>query len=378
MATLADRLDACQETLIDLYEKDSNKLEDQIKHWHCIRLENAILFKARQAGLTHLGHQVVPTLNVTKGKAHQAIAVHLSLQSLYASEYKDEPWTLQNTSLDMWNTQPKGCWKKKGRTVTVKYDCEDSKKMEYVNWGHIYVQSTHTEQWHRVHGQVSYDGLYYELEGHKQYYVQFAQEATKYGEHNKWEVHWGNTVIYEPCNSVSSTQDTLREVSPAEAADRLLHAPEPATSTQHVGTAKTTKAPVQAPPCKRQRVNRDGVRQPNTAPPNIWVDNNKSGADGYPHSTETRNFSDGDTAPVIHLRGDANKLKCLRYRLRSSVPDLFVNASSTWHWTCGEATQKCAFVTIWYANEEQRAKFLQRVTIPKGIQAMQGFMSMCL
>lgn len=379
MATLADRLDACQEKLIDFYEKDSDKLDDQVKHWQCIRLEHAILFKARQAGLTQLGHQVVPPLSVTKGKAHLAIEVHLALKSLYASVYKDEPWTLQSTSLDMWNTKPQKCWKKKGRTVTVKFDCEDSKIMEYVSWGYIYVQ-TETEQWCKVQGKVSYEGLYYELEGHRHYYVVFADEAKKYGDLDKWEVHWGNTVIYEPCNSVSSTQDIVREIPPAETT-RLLHTPEPTTSAQHVGTTQTTKAtPVSTPPCKRQRVHGHGAeRQPTvTEADSRVVDNNEYGTNSYPDSTKGRHVCDGGAAPVIHLRGEPNKLKCLRYRLRGSVPHLFVKASSTWHWTCGDSTQKDAFVTFWYANIEQRTEFLQRVTIPKGIQAMQGYMTMCM
>ncbi|AHZ58191.1 E2 protein [Human papillomavirus type 72b] len=381
MESLADRLDACQEKLLDLYEKDSDQLVDQILHWHYVRLEHAMLYKARQAGLTHVGHQVVPTLSVTKGKARQAIEVHLALQGLQNSAYSHEPWTLQTTSLEMWNAHPAQCWKKKGRTITVKFDCEDLKAVEYVSWGHIYVQCAEDEQWYKVQGQVSYNGLYYELKGHKHYYVTFAQEALKYGESNKWEVHCGNTLIYEPCASVSSTQDVVREVSSAEATGRVPNATQPTATTRCVGPAQTASQ-VQTPPCKRQRVHRDRQQQQSQQPDttendpagkrdcvNQWDNGDSNGAE---HQGDNHN---GYGAPVIHLKGDPNKLKCFRYRLKQSVPDLFVKASSTWHWACGGNTE-CAFVTLWYVDSNQRKQFLDRVNIPKGIQACVGYMTM--
>ncbi|ATQ38080.1 E2 [Alphapapillomavirus 3] len=379
MESLADRLDACQEKLLDLYEKDSDKLEDQILHWQYVRLELAMLYKAREAGLTRVGHQVVPTLSVTKGKARQAIEVHLSLQGLQNSAYAQEPWTLQTTSLEMWNAHPGQCWKKKGRTITVKYDCEDLNAVEYVSWGWIYVQSTEDEQWYKVCGQVSYNGLYYVLEGQKHYYVTFAQDALKYGKTDKWEVLVGSTVIYEPCASVSSTQDTVPEVPLATTTGQLSDTNKSTATTTCVGAAQAS-SPVQTPPCKRQRVNRDRLqRQPDSTKTDLHGQHN--GADHWDNSNcdgtqPAGNISNGHSAPVIHLKGEPNKLKCFRYRLQHSVPTLFHKASSTWHWACGGNTAKCAFVTLWYVDNEQRQQFLNRVTIPKGIQATVGYMSM--
>ena len=379
MASLADRLDACQETLIDLYEKDSNKLEDQLLHWQCVRREHAILFRAKEAGHAKVGHQVVPPLNVTKSKACQAIAVHLSLQSLNDSDFKHEPWTLQDTSMEMWNTPPQGCWKKKGRTVTVKFDKSDCNEMDYVSWGHIYVYTEETRTWHKVPGCVDYAGLYYEVQGQKQYYVEFVKEAQKYGTQNMWEVHVGNNVIHQTCDSVSSTQDTVLEVPLAATSTRLPHTADPTASTQVLGAPQSTTQ-VQTPPAKRQRLLWDGQQQPDST----QTEHQKhvdSGA--YGHSSDsvctnpTRDNSNSYHTPVIHLQGEPNKLKCFRYRLHKSVPTLFVKATSTWHWTCGDAATKAAFVTLCYASIEQRELFLTRVTIPKGIKAMQGYMSMC-
>lgn len=382
MESLADRLDACQEKLLDLYEKDSDKLEDQILHWHYVRLEHAMLFKARQAGLTHVGHQVVPTLSVTKGKAHQAIEVHLSLQGLQNSAYAQEPWTLQTTSLEMWNAHPQRCWKKKGRTITVKFDCDDLKAVEYVSWGCIYVQSTEDEQWYKVPGHVSYYGLYYELQGQKQYYVTFGQEARKYGDTNTWEVHVGSTVIYEPCASVSSTQDTVREVPTVETVGRLPDATKSTATATCVGPTQTS-SPVQTPPCKRQRLHRDGLQQQPDSTERDICRQRRDSADQRVNrdsdcTQQARDICNSHGAPIIHLKGEPNKLKCFRYRLQQSVPNLFLKASSTWHWACGGDTTKCAFVTLWYVDTDQRTQFLSRVNIPKGIQATAGYMSMCI
>nr|WBM83821.1 E2 protein [human papillomavirus 84] len=377
METLADRLDACQEKLIDLYEKDSNKLEDQLMHWYYTRLEQAMLFKAREAGLTHIGHQVVPTLSVTKEKARQAIMVHLSLQSLNNSAFKHEPWTLQDTSLNMWTVAPKGCWKKHGQPIRVKYDGEDDKEMEYVNWGFIYVHCASEDTWYKVPGQISNRGLYYELQGCKHYYVEFAKEAKHYGVKNIWEVHMGGKIIYHACDSVSSTQDGVPEVPTAETAAQLHHTTTAPTPT----TQRCTKtAPqVQAPPAKRQRLGGDTVQQPDSTQGHRPVDSCSTRTNNNCDSpNRPREHSNCDSAPVLHLKGQSNSLKCFRYRLHQSVPDLFEKASSTWKWTCGGEGDKTSFVTIWYKSADQRKQFLARVHIPKGIVATLGSMSMVM
>lgn len=374
MDTLADRLDACQDKLLDLYEKDSNTLEDQLLHWQYTRLEKAILFKAREAGRTHIGHQVVPACSVTKEKARQAITVHLSLQSLNNSEFKHEPWTLQDTSLDMWNVPPKGCWKKGGRPIRVKYDGEDDKEMEYVSWGFIYIYCGSDDTWHKVPGKISHAGCYYELEGRKHYYIDFGKEAKHYGVKNMWEVHVGGTIIHHACDSVSSTQGGV-PISTAETAARSLYT---TTAPTPAATKKTPQ--VQAPPAKRQRLGSDGIQQPDsTGDKRSFVDSCIPRTHNNPDIPQwSRDNSNSHGAPVIHLKGDPNRLKCFRYRLHQSVPQLFENASTTWRWTCGGSEDKQSFVTLWYRDTEQRQQFLARVNIPKGIVVTQGVMSLCI
>ena len=129
METLASRLNACQEKLLELYETDSDQLQDQIMHWQLVRLENVIMYKAREAGMLHLNHQVVPVQLIAKAKACKAIEMQLALKTLLKSPYGTEPWTLRDTSQEMWDAAPKQCWKKKGYTVDVKFDGEDTKTM---------------------------------------------------------------------------------------------------------------------------------------------------------------------------------------------------------------------------------------------------------
>ncbi|BAO74125.1 regulatory protein E2 [Human papillomavirus type 78] len=376
METLASRLDVCQDKMLELYEKDSNKLEDQITHWYLVRVENALLYKARECGLTHIGHQVVPPLSVTKAKARSAIEVHVALQQLQQSTYGEEPWTLRDTSREMWDAAPKGCWKKRGVTVEVRYDGDESKAMCYVHWKEIIVQNISDDQWVKVAGHVSHEGLYYIHEEEKTFYVKFKDDAYVYGDTGDWEVRVGGKVIHKHAfDPVSST----REV-PASGPLCTY------TSTTHTSTETQVGAP-EEPEQKRQRLEAVNCeqwqrqRQP-TQPSSTQATKRAGPLDtGRPNDCDTtsaytvRQQNYPDCAPVIHLRGDPNSLKCFRYRLQNGKRKLYTRSTSTWRWSC-ESENQAAFVTIWYTCEAQRAEFLQTVKIPPGLQVILGFMSM--
>lgn len=382
METLASRLDACQETLLELYEKDSNKLEDQIKHWAQVRLENVMLFKARECGMTRVGCTTVPALTVSKAKACQAIEVQLALQTLMQSAYSTEAWTLRDTCLEMWEAPPKRCWKKKGQSVLVKFDGSCDRDMIYTGWGHIYVQDTNDDTWHKVPGQVDELGLFYVHDGIRVNYVDFGIEALTYGVTGTWEVQVGGRVIYHTSASVSSTQAATSDddtLSPLRSAAAAVTATATATATTAVPPTLQNPAPApSSPPPKRQRVivgqqwqQPDSTRKVTEG--RVVCQNERSIRN--PDSTDLRRgHSDSDVVPVIHLQGDANCLKCFRYRVQKHKDTLFVKASSTWHWACGNS-DKTAFVTLWYKSQEQRAEFLTRVHLPKGVKALPGYMS---
>ncbi|BAE16266.1 E2 protein [Human papillomavirus type 27b] len=385
METLANRLDACQETLLELYEKDSNKLEDQIKHWAQVRLENVMLFKARECGMTRVGCTTVPALTVSKAKACRAIEVQLALQTLMQSAYSTEAWTLRDTCLEMWDAPPKKCWKKKGLSVLVKFDGSSDRDMIYTGWHYIYVQDANDDTWHKVPGKVDELGLYYEHDGVRVNYVDFGTESLTYGVTGTWEVHVAGRVIHHTSASVSSTQATASDdepLSPIRLAVSPVPAPASAASAR-TGTTPPTNllctAPAPpSPPAKRQRVI---VGQQHLRP-----DSTRTVGEGQVECYDKRSISntnstaprwnhgDTDTVPVIHLRGDANCLKCFRYRVQKHKDKLYDRVSSTWHWAGGKC-DKTAFVTVWYTSVEQRKEFLTRVNIPKGVIALPGYMS---
>nr|ALJ33039.1 early protein E2 [Human papillomavirus type 54] len=367
METLATRLDVCQERLLDLYEKDSNKLEDQIEHWKCIRLECALQYKAREMGYKVLQHQALPALAVSKGKGRKAIELQLALETLQKTVYSTEPWTLQDTCLERWNAPPTGCLKRRGQTVDVIFDGHQDNTMQYVMWGYIYYQNCDGEGWTKVCSNIDAMGIYYMDAEHKVYYVDFKKEASKYGEYGQWEVRMGSSIIFSPA-SVSSTEEAL-SISSTGTAEHTR----PANSTPR--TDNSTKAiPCTPPPRKRARVYSTDQQPHSTSDP-VGCDNDRHISDDN-NKNQGRHTSSGDTTPIVHFKGEPNTLKCFRQRIQK-YKHLFELASSTWHWACVPGTTKNrGIVTLTYSSVEQRQQFLLNVRIPPSISMSLGVMSL--
>ncbi|AAO15458.1 putative regulatory protein E2 [human papillomavirus 74] len=380
METIAKHLDVCQEQLLELYEENSNNLEKHIQHWKCVRHESVLLHKARQMGLHHIGMQVVPPLAVSQTKGHEAIEMQMTLETLLKSAYGMEPWTLQDTSREMWLAPPKYCFKKQGQTVEVKYDCKADNIMEYVMWKFIYILDG--DEWVKVEGQVDYRGLYYVQGGYKTYYTNFETEAKKYGNTLQWEVCVGSTVICSPA-SVSSTVQDVSIAGPASY-------PTTTTFAQAAPTVSTTAAEdhVDAPPSKRPRgrsTNTNTTNNTNNTRSTVCITNGDS-VDSANNNIIANHYNNNKgrdncycrATPIVQLQGDPNCLKCFRYRLHDKHKHLFLSASSTWHWTSPTIPTKHALVTLTYANEQQRQQFLDTVRLPTTISYKLGYMSLQL
>nr|BCU08878.1 E2 protein [human papillomavirus 67] len=338
MEEISTRLNAVQEKILDVYEANKKDLCTQIEHWRLRRIECALYYKAKEMGLARIGHQVVPPMSVTKAKACQIIELQMALQTLNETQYSNDEWTLQSTSLELWLCEPKKCLKKKGETVTVQYDNDKENTMEYTSWNEIYIVKDSV--WTVVVGKVDYMGLYYIYETEKTYYVKFETDAKKYSKQNIWEVHVGAQVIVCPTSMFSN------EISTTEVAARIPHA----TETYTPATTACTKE--KQAPAKRRR------------------------PDVPDFCNNSRSVCAPNTAPIVHLKGDPNSLKCLRYRLKCNT-DLYCHMSSTWHWTSGKHTKtKEAIVTVTYASETQRQQFLNSVRIPPTVQIVCGIMSL--
>jgi hypothetical protein len=394
MERLAKRLDACQEQLLELYEENSRDLQKHIEHWKCLRMEAVVLYKAREMGFANIGHQIVPTLETCRAKAHMAIEIHLALETLLQSSYGKEPWTLQETSNELWLTNPKKCFKKQGRTVEVIFDGKQDNAMHYTAWTYIYIQTVQGT-WCKVQGQVCHAGLYYIVENMKQFYCNFKEEAKKYGVTDQWEVHDGNQVIVSPA-PISSTTSTDAEI-PSTGSTKLVQqvcTTNPLHTTTSIdnhhadctdGTAYNV--PIQtSPPRKRYRQCGQSPSQhlqhSNPSIPSIPSASVDPGLCGVRTNSENcnkrRNHCGSQATPVIHLQGDPNCLKCLRFRLKRNCSHLFTQVSSTWHLTENDCTRdtKTGIITIHYYDEAQRNLFLNTVKIPSGIKSCIGYMSM--
>nr|CAD1814324.1 early protein [human papillomavirus 40] len=369
MENLARRLDLCQEQLLELYEQNSKELQQHILHWKYIRYESAIYYTARQMGIKHLGHQVVPSLDVSKAKAHAAIEMQMCLESLQNTEYNVEPWTLQDTSQELWLAEPKKCFKKGGKTVEVRFDCNETNAMHYTLWTTVYVQVD--DAWTKVKGQVDYKGLSYTVHGCTTYYVDFAKEAQTYGKTDRWTVIVGSHVI---CSPSTIEEQGLPIVETADA-----RPPTTATDTPDAPTTATTETygPAQAPPRKRRRNGHLPITP--TVGKSLggeYVDTADRTRTPDPESNNGhRNCGGGSATPIIQLEGDANCLKCFRYRL-GKVSHLFCNSSTTWRWTTESRTDKNAIITLTYSSVQQRSDFLAIVKIPKTIKHSLGMLTL--
>lgn len=80
------------------------------------------------------------------------------------------------------------------------------------------------------------------------------------------------------------------------------------------------------------------------------------------------------------LKGGANQLKCLRYRIKKQHCGLYLCISSTWHWTgdTGTERQGRARILLVFPGAEQAQQFLQTVSLPRGVQVSVGYAGVSL
>lgn len=95
--------------------------------------------------------------------------------------------------------------------------------------------------------------------------------------------------------------------------------------------------------------------------------------DSRSRSINNNNHPADKTTPVVHLKGEPNRLKCCRYRFQK-YKTLFVDVTSTYHWTSTD-NKNYSIITIIYKDETQRNSFLSHVKIPSSVQVSLGQMS---
>nr|WES10429.1 E2 protein [Rodent papillomavirus] len=378
MSTLEARFDAVQDQILSLYEKGSTDINDQIVYWSLVRKEGALEFCARKKGLNRLGMHTVPTQVSAEHKAKAAILMHLQLCSLKASEYGSEPWTMPETSLEMYQkTEPFGTFKKNGLEAEVYYDCDEENVVSYMVWGSVYKQDEEGT-WHKYTSSVDYYGVFYtDHNGVNIYYQDFDKDSDRYGKNRKWTVNFkSNTFTSCPDSSSKETWSPKRRHSPdtqqppqktlrGESGDpypRLNRSSSPSPWTSDRG-GRGHRQREQGP---------GGAEDPWLSPEEVGgrferPERGRGGSHGSFHPVPR-------DQPIILVKGPANSLKCWRNRVRRRFPMPFKRISTVFSWveerdSLGTGTGQ---VLVAFNDTHQLTAFLENVTLPRGASAFKG------
>lgn len=427
METLSERFNALQDQLMDIYESGREDLETQIAHWQLLRQEQILLHYARKHGVLRIGYQPVPALATSEQKAKDAIGMVLVLQSLQKSPYGQERWTLVQTSLETFRNPPANCFKKGPMNIEVYFDGDPENLMVYTVWSDIYYQTVE-DTWEKTKGHVDYNGAYFMEGSFKNYYIEFASDARRFSHSGQWEVHVNKDTVFAPVTSSSSSAgdgtvpspvDTVpgpRQRSPERISSRTdsrryrRTASSPTNTTRRQERQKEPSRRSRSRSRGRQEASRGGQRRRRTRSSSrdtaVSSDTGRGGrggrapitrsqsrsrsrsrargdsagygiapADvgtslrsvGREHSTRLeRLLADAKDPPVVLLRGDANSLKCYRYRAKQKHRGLVKYISTTWSWVGGENSDRIgrSRLLIAFSTYKHREQFLQTMKLP--------------
>lgn len=400
METLTERFDALEENLLQLYEAGSDKIDDQILYWDIIRQENVLFFYARKKGLQRISLQPVPSLTVSEHKAKQAIMMSIQLTSLKNSAFGNEPWTLQDTSFELYNAPPQNTFKKQAFTVDVFYDNDEDNYYPYTAYKFIYYQNG-DNIWHKVESDVDYEGLFYITHDYeKVYYVTFDQDARRFSRTGHWTVKYKNRTISS--TSVTSTSGTppehpsssrsgantlarQTEIAPQErrrprsSSESPQRRTRPRTSQSDGDTsASTTRRRLrrrrrEREPAAQRREQRKTNTTRSSYPSPEAVGRRHRVVEGKGLSRLGRLQEEARDPPLICLKGPANTLKCWRYRCKLKYRGMFYRISTGFSWVAeGPARLGDQRMLIAFHNSAQRQAFLKIAVFPKGTQFALG------
>ncbi|AEM24610.1 regulatory protein [human papillomavirus 137] len=387
---LKNRLDALQDALMTLYEKDPVDLSSQIEHYSLLRKEAVLQYYCRKEGYRQLGLQILPSLTVSEHNAKEAIKMVIILKSLSKSQFAGERWTLRDTSLELFNTAPKNCFKKDGYEVLVWFDHDPNNAYPYTNWNNIYYQGDN-DVWYKTAGKVDLNGLYYEdYDNVKVYFVLFQEKADLYSKSGEWTVNFKNEQLSSSIasstrrpipllshetnrNGNGASRATTRNASPTSTALPISSYGGREESESEEGPSSTSRSPT-----GRRRRRRGGEQGESAARPQ----KRKRGGDAVPTAAEvgsnhrtvpstglsrlTRLQAEARDPQLILINGAANQLKCFRYRCYAKAKQNFIAMSTVWHWVNNEHKESSSKLLVAFDSDKQRDLFLVTTTLPKG------------
>lgn len=388
--TLTERFDALQDALMTLYEEAPKDLLSQIRHWNLIRRENVILYYARREGLSRLGLQPIPALQVSEYKAKEAIHMQMLLKSLQKSSYANEEWSLTDTSAELVHTEPKNTFKKQGYQVEVWYDNDETKAILYPNWDIIYYEDDNGN-WHKTKGEVDYDGLFFtEHNGNTTYFVIFHTDAQKYGQTGKWTVNFKNQMISAPVASSSRKHSSPSSEAEQPSTSRDTQTREESRVQHRQLSSTSSEASSTTPELRRGTTRRRGREQGerptstrkrrrsdspgvSSAPTPEQVGSRHRLVEGSYHTRLGRLQAEARDPPIIIVQGSANNLKSWRRRFSARYYQHFSYCSTVWSWV-GDVSHKKqrGRLLVAFRDLQQREHFLRYVRLPKHSTASYG------
>ncbi|AEI00707.1 E2 [Apodemus sylvaticus papillomavirus 1] len=379
MNQLGTRFDAVQEQILSLYEKGSDKLEDQITYWGLIRTEGGLEYCARKNGINRLGLHTVPCSMGAESKAKSAIQMQLKLKSLLESQYGTEPWTMQDTSLELYKrTDPSYTFKKHGHNVEVLYDQDEENAVSYMVWGAIYVDDEEGV-WHKYASSVDFYGVYYtDCCGNKVYYEHFEEDAERFSEKGTWTVRYKNKTLTS-CPDSSSKETPQQQ--PASSTRKRQRSWEDTTSSSpspvrgrpstpgspRYSTPRGPRGRLGQPQRSEQRESTTDGRGRSQAwpdPKTTWT--GSAGPPGPGGPSVTRLLSAAGDPPIILVKGPTNPLKCWRNRLRRRLHRPFTKISTAFSRVEDRDGGGITNLLIASRDVDQRETFLKTVPLPKG------------
>ena len=360
---------------MNLYEKNPTDLQSQIEHYQLLRKENATLYYARKEGYDRLGLQHVPPLRVSENHAKTAIKMNLILQSLAKSSYANEPWTLADTSADLFNSPPRNCFKKESYEVEVWFDNDKKNAFPYINWNFIYYQDEN-DMWHKVKGEADYNGLYFtEVNGTRNYFLLFDKDSSRYGNTGIWTVNYKNVQILPP-SVTSSSRKSVYDSQDGEPS--IITAPEKENrrgtpQQEEAGPSSTTQSPKpgrrrrrgeqrESPTRKRRRGAQDDGDSDFVTVGEVGKSHRSVPRTGLNRIERLK--EEARDPPVILLKGGANKLKCWRNRYKAKVPNF--KCTTVFKWVGDESLAAESRILVAFDTIHQRDQFIASAQLPKG------------
>ncbi|ATQ38646.1 E2 [Gammapapillomavirus sp.] len=389
MEKLTERYELIQEKLLQIYEEGSHDIDAQITHWKLLRKEAALMYYARKHGLQRIGMQPLPNLVAAEQKAKNAIMMYLQLESLKASPYGSESWSLTETSLELYLAPPKHTFKKGGFTVDVIFDNDEDNDFPYTAWKYIYYQDNEG-QWHKVEGQADYHGLFYETDTDKIYYVLIEDDAPRFSKTGTWQVKYKNKTFYassvtssgQPGSPADPTDTDTGEStyslasptrrppsSPQQQRSRKRLRQSSSRHTRQASSEEETSTRLRRRSTTTKRRRRDPCTSGGAAdldwPSPEEVGSSHRSPKGQHCGRLGRLKEEARDPPIVFVGGRANVLKCWRKRLKDKHHKLFHKLSTCFAWAGDEESGLTNRMIVAFNDKKQRSAFLATVKFPK-------------